>query len=366
MDMHLNLDTDRPAAAGITPERIAIVTDAWHPQINGVVRVLETLRAKLTERGHAVEVIAPDGFVTMPCPTYPEIPLALLPGRRLARRLAQWRPDALHIATEGPLGIAAKTWCTRHKRPFTSAYHTKFPEYVHARTRLPLDWLYARMRRFHGGSAAVLAPSQSVYRELTAKGFANARPWAHGVDADVFKPRGEDFLDLPRPIHLFVGRVAVEKNLAAFLALDLPGSQVVVGNGPQRDELMRAFPKVHFKIARGDGELARYFSAADVFVFPSRTDTFGLTMLESLACGVPVAAFPVTGPLDVLGLGGAGETPVGCLDDDLTAAIEGARNKDPAACRDYALRFTWEQVADQFVGHLAPFALTAPQTQPQP
>ncbi|MCP5370827.1 MAG: glycosyltransferase family 1 protein [Hyphomicrobiales bacterium] len=340
---------------GLLPRRIVIVSDAWYPQINGVVRVLDTLRLRLEARGHTVEILAPDRFRAVPCPTYPEIPLCILPGRRLGRLLADFAPQAVHIATEGPLGMAARAWCRRRGHPFTSAYHTKFPEYVHARTRLPLPWLYAAMRRFHAPSSAVLAPSPSVYRELTAQAFANVRPWSHGVDAQVFQPRGKNYLDLPRPIHLFVGRLAVEKNLPAFLSLDLPGSKVVVGSGPQRDELMRAFPDAHFRQARGDGELARYFSAADVFVFPSRTDTFGLTMLEALACGVPVAAFPVTGPLDVLGLDGPGETPAGCLDADLAGAVRRARAKDPADCRAHALEFSWERVVDQFLAHLAPF-----------
>ena len=340
------------------PGDIAIVSDAWRPQINGVVRVLETLHAKLSERGHDVEVIGSDRFRTIPCPTYPEISLAVFPGRRMAKLLERFSPDAIHIATEGPLGQAARSWCRRHGLPFTTAYHTKFPEYVHARTRLPLAWLYGGMKWFHGPSAGVLAPSASVYRELAARGFSNARQWSHGVAADVFQPVGKEFLDLPRPIHLFVGRVAVEKNLPAFLDLDLPGSKVVVGGGPQRDELIRAYPDVHFLIAQGDAELVRCFSSADVFVFPSRTDTFGLTMLESLACGVPVAAFPVTGPLDVLGLKGAGETEFGCLHDDLQCAIDRALAKSPSACRQHAMAFSWDRVVDEFLANLAPIQRT--------
>lgn len=338
------------------PMRIALVTDAWRPQINGVVRVLETVLERIAARGHTVEVLAPDRFNTVPCPSYPEIPLSLFAGRRMAALLGGFQPDAVHIATEGPLGLAARAWCRRRKSPFTTAYHTKFPEYVHARTRLPLDWLYAQMRRFHQPSSSVLAPSPSVYRELTARAFVNVQPWSHGVDAEVFQPRGKDFLDLPRPIHMFVGRVAIEKNLPAFLDLALPGSKVVVGSGPDRGMLIRRYPDAHFLIADGDGELARYFSAADVFVFPSRTDTFGLTMLEALACGVPVAAFPVTGPIDVLGLSGAGETAFGCLDDDLAEAAARALGKPVEACRAHALGFSWERVTDEFLSFLAPIS----------
>ena len=336
------------------PERIAIITDAWRPQINGVVRVLETVTSQLRARGHALDIIAPERFTTIPCPTYPEIPLSLFAGKRLTEMLEDFGPRAIHIATEGPLGMAARTFCKKRGWPFTTAYHTKFPEYVHARTRLPLNWLYGGMRFFHGPAEAVLAPSPSVYRELTARRFDNVRAWSHGVDADVFRPQGKDILDLPRPVHMFVGRVAVEKNLPAFLDLELPGSKVVIGSGPDRNMLMRRYPDTHFIIANGDGELSRYFSAADVFVFPSRTDTFGLTMLESLACGVPVAAFPVTGPLDVLGLDGPGETAFGCLDEDLTRAIDKALGKSPEACREHALGFTWDRVTDEFLSFLAP------------
>lgn len=344
------VDTAPPARR---PERIAIVTDAWFPQINGVVRVLDSVRRELARHGRTVEMVTPRAFRTVPCPGYPEIPLAVLPGRKMARLLADIRPDAVHIATEGPLGLAARRWCRRRRLPFTTAYHTKFPEYVHARTRLPLSLLYRAMRWFHGPSAAVLCPSPSVHRELAARGFRNAREWSHGVDADTFRPRGKDRLSLPRPIHLFVGRVAVEKNLPAFLDLALPGSTVVVGDGPQRADLMRAYPHAHFLIADGDDDLARHYSAADVFVFPSRTDTFGLTMLESLSCGVPVAAFPVTGPLDVLGLTGPGETAFGCLDEDLANAAARAMEKAPGAARAHAVGFSWQRVANEFLAALA-------------
>lgn len=345
------------------PERIAVVSDAWFPQINGVVRVMETVRTKLVARGHTVEVIAPNRFRTLPCPSYPEIDLALFPGRRLAAMLIKFRPEAIHIATEGPLGQAARKWCRYNKIPFTTAYHTKFPEYVHARTRLPLNWLYAFMRRFHAPSSAVLAPSPSVYRELSGRDFTNVKAWSHGVDAETFRPQAKSFLNLPRPVHMFVGRLAVEKNLPGFLDLDLPGSKVVVGNGPDRARLIAAYPEAHFFTANGDDELSRYFAAADVFVFPSRTDTFGLTMLEALASGVPVAAFPVTGPLDVLGLSGPGETEVGCLNVDLARAAACALDKSADACRTYAQQFTWDRVVEEFLSFLHPIQqpLSGPQ-----
>lgn len=329
--------------------RIAVVTDAWHPQINGVIRVLESLIAELSGQGHAVALITPAGFRTMPCPTYREIRLSLLPYRKVAARLDELQPDAVHVATEGPLGWAARKHCRRRGWPFTSAYHSKFPEYVALRTGLPLSWLYAGARRFHARSERVLVPSPSVFRELSERGFLNAVAWNHGVDMAAFRPRGRGYLDLPRPIHMYVGRLAVEKNLPAFLDLDLPGSKVVVGTGPARADLIRRFPGAHFFTANGDDELSRYYSAADVFVFPSRTDTFGLVMLEALACGVPVAAYPVPGPLDVIGRSGAG-----ALDENLSAAVARVRLIPEALCREHATRFSWTAVAEQFLDCLAP------------
>ncbi|OAN56022.1 alpha-mannosyltransferase [Paramagnetospirillum marisnigri] len=331
--------------------RIAMVTDAWMPQRNGVVRVLGSLTEGLRGLGHEVEVMEPSGFTTMPCPSYPEIPLALFPKSRLRERLDVFRPDAVHLATEGPLGWAARAWCLERGYPFTTAYHTKFPEYVRARTGVPLSWPYAVMRRFHGPAAATLCPSPSVYRELQEWNFPAAVEWSHGVDIDTFRPRGKDFLDLPRPIFMYVGRVAVEKNLPAFLSLDLPGSKVVVGDGPARAGLMKRFPDCHFRIVNGDDELSSAFSAADVFVFPSLTDTFGLVMLEALASGVPVAAFPVTGPLDVIG-----DAPVGVLSHDLREAALQALHLSPEDCRAHAARFSWATVTGQFLEHLHPIS----------
>ncbi|MGE4280744.1 MAG: glycosyltransferase family 4 protein [Magnetospirillum sp.] len=327
--------------------RIAIVTDAWHPQRNGVVRVLSTLAETLTRMGHQILVVEPGQFSTLPCPSYPEIRLAMWPGAKLGQALSDFAPDAIHLPTEGPLGWAARKWCQSQGLAFTTAYHTKFPHYVRARTGVPLSWPYALMRRFHGPSAAVMCPSPSVHRELGEWGFANAVEWCHGVDCDTFHPQPKDFIDLPRPLFMYVGRVAVEKNLPAFLELDLPGSKMVVGDGPARAGLMKRFPDTHWRIANGDQELSRYFAAGDCFVFPSLTDTFGLVMLEALASGVPVAAFPVPGPQDVVG-----QSAIGVLDKDLRRAALAALDIAPGLCRDYALGFSWDKVADQFLSLL--------------
>ncbi|MBF0167449.1 MAG: glycosyltransferase family 1 protein [Alphaproteobacteria bacterium] len=329
--------------------RIAIVTDAWFPQENGVVRVLATLTQRLKRRGHEILLIEPGQFRTIPCPTYPDIRLAFGVGGDIGRRLDDFAPEALHLPTEGPLGWAARGLALKRGWPFTSAYHSKFPEYIQARTGLPLSWLYAPVRKFHQASSGVLCPSPSVYRELSERVFTHLRLWSHGVDTDVFHPQPKDFLNLARPVHMYVGRVTVEKNLDAFLKLDLPGSKVIVGSGPARNTLMRRYPEAHFKVAHGDAELSRYFAAADVFVFPSLTDTFGLVMLEAMASGVPVAAFPVTGPLDVLG-----ESKAGVLDWDLAKAAGLALSIDPSICRAHALGFSWDHVTDQFLDFLAP------------
>jgi glycosyltransferase involved in cell wall biosynthesis len=329
--------------------RIAIVTDAWYPQANGVVRVLDTLRQHLIETGHTVGVLSPELFRTIPCPSYPEIPLALFPGAGLAAWLRDFAPDAIHIATEGPLGWAARAWCRRQGRPFTTAYHTKFPQYVTARTGLPLAIPYAVVRRFHAPSQGVLVPTASVLAELEQQRFTNLRLWSHGVDTKIFHPRPKTAFDgLPRPVFLYVGRVTVDKNLPAFLDLDLPGTKVVVGSGPSREALMRLYPQARFIIANGDQELGSYFASADAFVFPSRTDTFGLVMLEALASGVPVAAFPVPGPLDVIGQSGAG-----ILSEDLRQAALAACEISPERCIAHARGFSWRTVTEQFVTNLA-------------
>ena len=330
--------------------RIALVSDAWAPQINGVVRTLTMLMRELGKRGHEVVRITPDLFRTLPCPTYPEIRLAIRPGRRVAEMMAAARPDAIHITTEGPLGIAARRYCLRRGYGFTTAFHTRFPEYVAARFCVPLSLSYALMRRFHAPSRGVMVATDTVRGELAARGFDNLRRWSRGVDAEIYDPALRGELDgLKRPIFLSVGRVAVEKNFEAFLKLDLPGSKVVVGDGPMLETLRRRHPEAHFLGKREGRELARLYASADVFVFPSRTDTFGLVLLEALASGLPVAAFPVPGPLDVIGGSGAG-----VLGEDLGRAALAALDIPREHCRTHALRYTWTASADQFVENLWP------------
>jgi len=330
--------------------KIALVSDAWAPQVNGVVRTLTELMHELTRRQYTVTRITPDLFRTLPCPTYPEIRLALRPCRRVAELIETARPDAIHITTEGPLGFAARRYCLRHGYGFTTAFHTRFPEYVAARFSVPPSWSYALMRRFHAPSKGVMVATDTVRRELAARGFGNLRRWSRGVDAALYDPAlRDDFLGLPRPIFLSVGRVAIEKNFSAFLALDLPGSKVVIGDGPMLEELQRRYPEAHFLGKREGRELARLYASADVFVFPSRTDTFGLVLLEALASGLPVAAYPVPGPLDVIGSSGAG-----ILDEDLRRAALAALEISREHCREHALRYTWSASTDQFVANLWP------------
>ena len=329
--------------------KIAIVTDAWLPQVNGVVRTLRRTIEELAILGHQVEVIAPDRFRTVPCPTYPEIRLALLPGREVARRLEASAPDAVHISTEGPLGLAARRARLREGLPFTTAYHTRFPEYVRARAPLPLSAGYAAMRWFHGPAARTLVPTPSMLRTLEDRGLGNLALWGRGVDTETFRPRRKDFLDLPRPVWLYFGRVSVEKGVEEFLRLDLPGSKLVVGDGPATGMLQRRYPEATFAGYRHGEELASFIAASDVFVFPSRTDTFGLVLLEAMACGIPVAAYPVTGPLDVVRNG-----VTGMLHEDLAVAALGALELDPADCRAHAMRHSWAAATRQFVAALAP------------
>ena len=320
-----------------------------------MVRTLSTVAGELTAMGHAVDVIGPDRFRTVPLPTYPDIRLAVLPGRALARMIASFAPDSLHIATEGTLGVAARTWARRRGVAFTTSFHTKFPEYVQARTGLPPSFSYAWLRRFHNAGAGVMVATESLRADLAARGFRNIRTWSRGVDLGLFRPEPREDLredwGLPRPVFLYVGRVAVEKNIRAFLDLDLPGSKVVVGDGPQMAGLRQHYPGVHFTGAKFGEELARAYAGADVFVFPSRTDTFGLVLLEALASGTPVAAYPVTGPLDVLG-----RTPsrVGAVDADLRRAALTALEGDRAACRAHAETYSWRACAELFLSHLVP------------
>ncbi len=328
--------------------KIAIVTDAWRPQTNGVVRTLATTMEVAARAGHEILVIEPGLFRTFPCPTYPEIRLAWMPYRSLARRLEAFAPDAVHIATEGTLGAAARAWCLKQRRPFTTSYHTQFPEYVRARVPIPLTLSYAHLRRFHGAAARTLVATPTMQQQLEKRGFRNIVRWSRGVDLELFQPRDKGFLAYPRPISLYCGRVAVEKNVEDFLRLDLPGTKVIVGDGPARAQLEADYPEAVFAGYRFGEELARHVAAADVFVFPSRTDTFGLVLLEAMACGVPIAAYPVTGPIDVVRDG-----VTGVLDEDLRTAALAALQLSAAACREHALAYTWEAATGQFLGHLA-------------
>lgn len=351
------MDDDPPGrTAGLVGDcmRILIVTDAWEPQVNGVVRTLKSTRRELEKMGHEIELLTPLEFRTLPCPTYPDIRLSLFPGSKVRRRIREFAPQAIHIATEGPLGIAARAHALRQGLPYTTAYHTRFPEYVYARTRLPLSVTYRFLRWFHGKAKAVMVPTQVVKRDLEHWGFAPAQVvlWSRGVDLDIFKPGPAMQHDLAEPIFLCVGRVAVEKNIDAFLKLELPGTKWVAGDGPALPRLKAEYPDVHFTGVLGQSELATLYNAASVFVFPSRTDTFGLVLLEAMACGCPVAAFPVTGPVDVIG-----NSPAGVLDEDLRAAAMRALHIDRAIPRRHAERFSWEASTRQFLGHLHPVEL---------
>lgn len=328
--------------------KIALVTDAWLPQTNGVVRTLTITADRLSQAGYDVTLITPAGFRTVPCPTYPEIRLSLLSSGRVWRSLDALDPQAVHIATEGPLGLAARRWCLRRARAFTTSYHTQFPEYLRARLPVPLAVSYAYLRWFHGKAAHTLVATPSMKRALEERGFGNLALWSRGVDTELFRPRNEKFLDLPRPVWLYFGRVAVEKGVEDFLRLDLPGTKLVVGDGPAASRLRQAYPEAVFTGYRFGEELARHIAASDVFVFPSRTDTFGLVLLEAMACGVPVAAYPVTGPVDVVVDG-----VTGVLSDDLGAAARAALKLKRDACRQHALRYTWEAATRQFIGALA-------------
>jgi glycosyltransferase involved in cell wall biosynthesis len=328
--------------------RIAIVTDAWKPQVNGVVRTQECVIRELEQMGHEVHTVHPYLFRRVPCPGYPEIELALLPYRGISQRLQALRPDAIHIATEGPLGWAARKWCMKNKHPFTTAYHTKFPEIINGYTRLPLSWAYSVVRRFHSPSSAMLVPTPAVARELQSRGFTNAIAWTHGVDTNQFAPVSVDVLGTARPRWLFVGRASVEKNIEAFCKLELPGSKWIVGVGPILDRLKASYPEINFRGVLDQDELARTYASSDVFVFPSKADTFGLVMLEALACGTPVAAYPVPGPLDVIG-----ESPAGALDHDLQRACERALSIPRPVARQYAEQFSWRASADLMLQHLA-------------
>jgi 1,2-diacylglycerol 3-alpha-glucosyltransferase/glucuronosyltransferase len=324
--------------------RILVATDAWHPQVNGVVRTLTMMADAARAFGVEVSFLTPSSFRTFAMPSYPDLRLALPSQAKIARLIAEARPDSIHIATEGPIGLLVRRHCRKHDLPFTTSFHTRFPEYISARLPVRESWIWAALRRFHGASQAVMAATPALANELRARGFRNVVLWPRGVDTDLFHPRAAADLGLPRPVFLCVGRVAVEKNLEAFLDLDLPGSKVIVGDGPARAALERKYPQAVFLGARQGEALAEAYAAADVFVFPSKTDTFGLVLLEALASGVPVAAFPVTGPRDVIG-----SAPVGALNDDLHLACLSALRISPQACREFASGHTWEASTRIFV-----------------
>lgn len=328
--------------------KLLIATDAWSPQINGVVRSLENIAAHAASFDMEVKFLTPSDFWTMPLPGYGEIRLALTNRRKIAASIVAFAPDFVHIATEGPIGLAARRACLRENRPFTTSYHTRFPEYVAARVPVPIRLTYAILRRFHNAAAGTMVSSPSLEHVLAGHGFRNLMRWSRGVDDALFRPRPENVLDpLPRPIFLFVGRLAVEKNIEAFLKLNLPGSKVVVGNGPLQARLAATYPDAHFLGAFCGEKLAQVYASADVFVFPSLTDTFGIVLLEALASGLPVAAFPVTGPLDVIG-----DSGTGVLAEDLQQAALGALNISREHCRKHAVNFTWKESARQFFDNI--------------
>lgn len=327
---------------------IVIVTDAWFPQVNGVVRTLDTLASQLRSRERSVLFIEPSQFKSIPCPSYPEIRLSVLPRRKLEECIGNNRPRAIHIATEGPLGMAARAMCKKRGWPFTTSFHTRFPEYVRARYRIPLQKTYPLLRNFHSAAARTMVATPSVALDLRSRGFRNLVRWSRGVDIDLFKPRPYGYLPYDRPIQLYAGRVAIEKNIEAFLSLQTIGTKVVVGDGPALPYLRKKFPDVVFVGAKFGEELAKFYSDADVFIFPSKTDTFGLVIIEALASGTPVAAYPVPGPLDTIGNSGAG-----VLNDDLSIALERSLTIDPQLCRSRAKLFSWRASADQFLKNLA-------------
>jgi glycosyltransferase involved in cell wall biosynthesis len=327
--------------------RLLIATDACRPQVNGVVQTYERLTEQLLRWGHQVEVISPNGFRTVPLPTYPEIRLALITPGHARRRIVQFEPDHIHIATEGPVGLATRACCVNGRRSFTTSYHTRFPEYVTARLPLvPENWGYAFERWFHNAGAGIMVSTPSLLGELASKGLKRLVPWTRGVDTELFRPRNVRLFG-KQTVFLYVGRVSVEKNLNAFLDLDLPGKKVIVGGGPQLALLKTAYPEAVFIGPLFGEALAEAFASSDVFVFPSRTDTYGVVLLEALASGVPIAAFPVTGPRDVVLHG-----KVGHLSEDLRDAALQALKMDRAACRDYALGFSWETCALQFINNV--------------
>lgn len=353
LDIALGSASGPPEAGLPSASRVLIVTDAWTPQVNGVVRTLQAVATELTAMGHQVRFVTPENQTTLPLPTYPEIRLALFPRQAILSAIDAFSPHAIHIATEGTMGLAARAICIERQLAFTTSFHTRFPDYVHARFPfIPESAVYAALKSFHAPASAVMAATLSLKQELETHGFSNVVLWPRGVDGQQFRPCLREMAPLPapsarRPLFLYVGRLAIEKNVASFLALDLPGAKLVVGDGPQRAELEARFPQARLLGQKTGDALASLYAAADVFVFPSRTDTYGLVILEALASGTPVAAYPVQGPLDVLG-----EAPVAVLDEDLRAACLQAISIPRDACRSFALARSWRASAEQFLANL--------------
>ncbi len=343
------------AAVPEVPLRILVATDAWHPQVNGVVRSLDAVAREAPALGVELQFLTPEGYRSFALPTYPEIRMSLVTPGAISRRIVELAPDHIHIATEGPLGLLARRHCLKTGLPFTTSYHTKFPEYVAARLPVPERLSYAMLRRFHNAGSGIMVSTPSLEADLAARGFLRLMRWSRGVDTTLFTPLRQRVLDLPRPISLFVGRVSVEKNIEAFLALDMPGTKVIVGDGPSKVELQARFPEAHFLGLKEGPALADIYASADVFVFPSLTDTFGIVLLEALASGLPIAGYPVTGPIDVVG-----DHPVGALDRDLGKAVERALTMERAACRNHALRYSWRESAREFIGNIRACMATGP------
>lgn len=341
--------------------KLVLITDAWLPQVNGVVTTLVELVRELKEIGHDVEVIHPGLFNRRPCPGYAGIDLAIRPKKKIAQLLNDSQADAIHIATEGPLGWSARNYCVKHKLAFTTAFHTKFPEILNAALKIPLSWGYALFRHFHKPSSGVMVPTLGVLTMLQARGFENLRKWTHGVDTELFSyqanPCSYDPLEgLERPLALFVGRVSYEKNIESFLKLKMSGTKIVCGVGPLELSLKKQYPDVTWLGLLAREELAKVYAAADVFVFPSKSETFGLVLLEAMACGTPVAAFPVDGPFEVL-CNSQGAPEGGILDNDLLSATNQALILPRSEARQRALKFSWENAAKMFENNLVPVAV---------
>lgn len=333
------------------PSKIAFITDAWHPQINGVVTTIDNTCKTLKAEGNQILMITPDQFNTVPCPSYPSIKLSIFCYPKVKRLLDEYQPDHIHIATEGPLGLAARKYCLKHKLAFTTSFHTLFAEYINLRLKIPVSWGYRLLHWFHKPASRIMIATEKVEADLANRGFKKEKfaRWSRGVDTERFRPRTKDYLTYSRPISMYVGRIAIEKNLDAFLTLSIPGTKVVVGDGPQMNKLKKHYSEVIFAGFETGEPLAKTMAAADVFVFPSRTDTFGIVMLDALACGVPVAAYPVQGPLDVLV-----DNKTGCMRENLQEAFYSALELNSEDCRQQALKYSWQNCSAQFLNNLVP------------